>query len=236
MRFLALLALLLGVCAARAGEPTALERLQGKVVLTAAKSPYLVTHSLIMGAKDTLTIEPGVELRVDGYLKLMLRGVVRIQGTAKNPVRIVSAKEDANWMGLHLITDDRPVEIRGLVVEDAFRNTVSSATGIIAQSRFSDNYYGLWIESAPGLALEDCDFTGNRYGLTLEKGALAISKSRIDENVVGVWLEGDAKLDGAGNLFRKNQATDVSRPADADRQTASGRLPKSTLQAVEAKF
>ncbi len=215
---------------------TALERFEGKVTLKASGSPYLVTSSLVLSSQDTLIIEPGVELLVQGYRKLLLRGVVKIKGTLKKPVRMASADSNESWVGLHISTGNNPVEIQGLQVENAFRNIVSASKGKISQSQFVGNYYGLWVEKSPEMFLKECEFRENRFGVSVADGVLSLSKSQIHDNVFGAWLDRDASVVGQGNLIQSNQTADISAPSDSTRQGNAARFPKGTLQTVESQF
>lgn len=223
-------------CTVFAHAATELVKLEGHVFLRAAQSPYLVNRSLVLSMKDTLTVEPGVEIRIQGYQKVILRGAVQIAGTAKKPVRILAADSSESWVGLHLSPGNNRTEIRGLEVHNAFRNTFRGVQGVISGSTFSNNYYALWIEESPSLQITDCRIEANRYGLTVSSDSLRLEKTTITQNVFGVWLEGSARISPLTNQIQQNQEANLSTPSDSSRQTASGRISKHALQMVEARF
>lgn len=229
-----LLALLLSATVAFAG--TELTAFRGHVHLVAAKSPYLVNRSLVLSTTDTLTVEPGVEIRVNGYYKLMLRGAINILGTEKKPVRILAEDSTANWVGLHLSTGENLVQIQGLEVRNAFRNTFSAVRGELRKSTFEGNYYALWVEDSPSLLITECSITHNRYGITVGSDSLQVSKSSLVSNVIGVWLEGQGKIASSENTLGQNTESDISTPNDPARQGIASRYSRRTLQTVESRF
>lgn len=215
---------------------TELTSLRGHVRLTESRSPYVVPRSLVLSMSDTLTVEPGVEIRVAGYYKLMLRGTVRILGTDKKPVRILSDDSSASWVGLHISSGSNPVRIQGMEIRNAFRNTFSSVQGEIRKSTFQGNFYAVWAENSSTLRFVDCFMTQNRYGVTVGSDSLRVEKSVIQGNTFGVWLEGSAKLLQAGNKVTGNSEVDLSSPQDATRQGLASRYSRRTLQMVESAF
>ncbi|HSQ42391.1 MAG TPA: right-handed parallel beta-helix repeat-containing protein [Fibrobacteraceae bacterium] len=212
---------------------TPLQSLHGHVILSAAGSPYLVETSLVQTPRDTLVIEAGVRVLVDGYRKILLRGCVRIHGTASQPVIFSSADSTDSWIGLHWATGSKAMDVQELVVQNAFRNTVSASSGQMFQCRFQGNYYGLWVDDSPNLRLVRCEFQRNRYGLAVGSGILQISSSKISKNVYGIWLEGQGQIHGLENQIANNTEEDspaITKPIS--RSYYSQRL----LQALEARF
>jgi hypothetical protein len=71
-------------------------------LLTADKSPYLVTGDLTVGPAATLTIEPGVTLRVAGNAAIRVRGQLVARGTARAPIQFVPGVEQQadDWKGI----------------------------------------------------------------------------------------------------------------------------------------
>lgn len=233
MRFVMALMLGLGTLAF-AG--TDLNGFQGKVHLTAAKSPYLVNHSMVLSVNDTLIVDPGVEIRIMGYHKLMLRGCVRIKGTAKKPVKIIADDSSASWVGLHFSTGANDVSIEGLEVRNAFRNTFSGVKGKIQKSLFEGNFYAMWVEESPNLSFLDCAVTHNRYGITVGSDSITVSRSRIQANAIGIWLEGAGKIHQESNSVSLNTEQDLSTPKDPSRQGLVSKFTRRALQAVESSF
>lgn len=71
--------------------------------LEAAKSPYYMSCNAFLPLGQSLTIEPGVEIRVEGLYEFRIMGRLFSSGRTDRPIRFVSAKripEKGDWIGL----------------------------------------------------------------------------------------------------------------------------------------
>jgi len=71
--------------------------------LEVAKSPYYLTYDVIIPETETLTIEPGVEIRVEGRYQIKVRGRLISGGEPGRMVRFYSAASTprkGDWIGL----------------------------------------------------------------------------------------------------------------------------------------
>ncbi len=68
-------------------------------VLQKKHSPYLVVGNLEVPKGRTLRVEPGVQLRFQGYYKLDVRGALDARGSAAEPI-LITADTCAGWAGL----------------------------------------------------------------------------------------------------------------------------------------
>lgn len=67
------------------------------------RSPYFMSCDALLPAGQTLEIQPGVEVRVEGRFQFRIIGTLMAQGTADAPISLVSASEAPNkgdWLGL----------------------------------------------------------------------------------------------------------------------------------------
>ena len=119
----------------------------GKISLLEKDSPYILEQGVVLGSTDTFEVEPGVTVLMGEYAKLMLRGPVRILGTEAKPIAFRSADSSESWNGIHFVSSSKPFEVKNLIVENAFRNTVFRARGIFENVKYVNNYYGLWIDT-----------------------------------------------------------------------------------------
>ena len=206
-----------------------------KVFLQEKDSPYVLEQSVVVGATDTLVIEPGVTVLMGEFAKLMIQGSVKIAGTNDKPVVFSGADSVANWNGLHIMSSAQPFEIKNLTVENAFRNTIFRSSGTLENVNFFNNYYGLWVDESPNVTLARCTFAHNRYALSVRAGRVVSNGTSISENVYGLYLETEGKLDGDTDLIRNNQESDIRSEA-ADLKTSKKRVRRNVWHNIEARF
>ena len=206
-----------------------------KVFLQENDSPYVLEQSVVVGAKDTLVIEPGVTVLMGEFAKLMIQGSVKIAGTNDKPVIFSGADSVANWNGFHIMSSAGPFEIKNLTVENAFRNTIFRSSGTLENVNFFNNYYGLWVDESPNVTLARCTFAHNRYALSVRAGRVVSNGTSISENVYGLYLETAGTLDGDTDLIRNNQESDIRSEA-ADLKTSKKRVRRNVWHNIEARF
>lgn len=226
---------LLFACVAVAGEMPFPPIENGKVKLVVADSPYLLEQGAVFSAKDTLEIEPGVTVLMGEYAKLMFRGSVKIIGTDAAPVVFKSADSVKSWNGVHFVSANRPFEIKNLIIENAFRNTVFRSKGIFENVKFVNNYYGLWVDDVPEVFLARCDFVRNRFALSVRAGKVISADSKITENVYGLYLEAGGNYNGDLSAIKGNLESDVRKESD-ELAGAGKRVSRSVWQRIETGF
>ena len=207
----------------------------GKVLLKEKDSPYVLEQGVVVGEKDSLVIEPGVTVLMGEFAKLMIQGAIKIAGTNDKPVVFSGADSVANWNGFHIMSSARPFEIKNLTVENAFRNTIFRSSGTLENVNFFNNYYGLWVDESPNVTLARCTFAHNRYALSVRAGRVVSNGTSISENVYGLYLETEGKLDGDTDLIRNNQESDIRSEA-ADLKTSKKRVRRNVWHNIEARF
>ncbi|MDR1759104.1 MAG: right-handed parallel beta-helix repeat-containing protein [Fibrobacter sp.] len=208
---------------------------KGKHVLQASESPYLLEGSAVLSVNDTLIVEPGVEVQMNGYARLLLRGKVSVLGTAEKPVVFHSADSSESWNGFHLITGSRTFLIRNLIVKNAFRNTVTESAGTFENVKFESNYYGLWVQNSPKLNLSKCSFTHNRFGLSVESGVVSGRELAIEKNTFGLYIEQGAAFRGDRALIRNNLEKDERSEAE-ELAVKHKKVPQKVWRRLEEGF
>ncbi|MCQ2104834.1 MAG: hypothetical protein MJZ26_03480 [Fibrobacter sp.] len=207
----------------------------GKVKLLESDSPYVLEQGVVFSANDTLIVEPGVTVLMGEYAKLMLRGPVKIIGTDAKPVVFRSSDPSETWNGLHFVSSNRPFEVKNLVVENAFRNTVFRSKGIFESVKFVNNYYGLWVDDVPEVFLARCEFTRNRFALSVRAGQVLSADTKIFNNVYGLYLEAGGKFEGDMSLIKNNLEADVRKEAD-ELSSQGKRVNRNVWHRIETGF
>lgn len=205
----------------------------GVILLKQENSPYALSENFALQPSDTLRIEPGVTVLMGSYAKLLLNGAVEILGTEKQPVKMLSADTTESWNGIHFISSNSPFLVKHLIVENAFRNTVSQASGIFEGSEFIDNYYGLWIYASPLTVIKHCKFSRNRFALSVASSIVNAEGLHASKNIYGLYLEGNSKFNGSKDGIKDNMEADVREGSVA---SGKDRVPLSVWQRVEAQF
>ena len=208
---------------------------EGKVFLQEKNSPYVLEQGVVVGPNDTLVVEPGVTVLMGEFAKIMLQGTIKLLGTSEKPVVFSGADSVMNWNGFHIMSCSRPFEIKNLIVENAFRNTVFRSSGTFENVRFSNNYYALWVDESPSVSLVHCKMKQNRYALSVRAGRVVLNETSVSENVYGLYLETEGKIDGDTDLVRNNQESDIRSEA-ADMKTSKKRVRRNVWHNIESFF
>jgi len=69
---------------------------------TAADNPYIVQGDITVLENESLTIEPGVEVRFDGAYKLFIQGDLSAMGVLGDSITFTSNTGEYNWRGIDL--------------------------------------------------------------------------------------------------------------------------------------
>jgi len=134
-------------------------------IWSAEESPYIIAREAIVPEGETLTLEPGVEVRLQSAnqdadkARLVVQGVIHAVGTQQQPI-VFSADGYGNWGAVMLQDTDS-------------ENNQFIHCRFNSADRFYDgdeNVYGALALYASHAAIIDCQFTGNaRYGLAVRE-------------------------------------------------------------------
>jgi hypothetical protein len=207
----------------------------GKLSLHEKDSPYILEQGVVLSSTDTFAVEPGVTVLMGEYAKIMLRGPVEILGSESKPVVFRSADSSESWNGLHFVSGANPFEVKNLVVENAFRNSVFRTRGVFENVKFVNNYYGLWVDDVPELVLSRCEFSRNRFALSVRGSKVHSLDSKIFNNVYGLFLEAGGDFQGDLALVKGNLESDVRRESE-ELAGSRKRVSRSVWQRIETGF
>ena len=144
-----------------------------------AGSPYTVTTTIIVGANATLTVDPGVEIRVGPSLALTIGsqafgpGTLRVLGTAPEPVLFTSdgGSTAGSWNDIFFTEFAAPesiishaiIEFAGGKGANTGSITISNSQPLIENTTIRDSAQsGIWADytagSLTGLTITSCNF------------------------------------------------------------------------------
>lgn len=137
-----------------------------------SESPYIVTGDVILFPGYTLAIEPGVTVLFYPNTRLIIRGILKADGTESH--RITFTCPNGRWYGISIATE------LGGKATIRFANFYNASTAVyislsnpgypvveIYDSVFANNSIGLggYVGSG-GTLVEKCTFENNTYGIT----------------------------------------------------------------------
>lgn len=133
-------------------------------ILSAEKSPYLVTENISIQPNTALLIQPGVVLQFMPGTGLNINGQIMASGTSDDPIIFRAAEngEDKSWAGITITGEEqailRNVDISGAVAGIAIENGKLS---LQASHIHGTTSRGLYARNA-AVSIMDCEFSDNR--------------------------------------------------------------------------
>ncbi len=188
---------------------------------TLANSPYNVTADVNVPAGQTLTIEPGVIVNINGLYQIKAVGVINAQGTETDSIRFLST---SRWKGFRLESTTQtsnfkhcyiekvdnginpinsPVNIIKCRINDALNNCISiygiggPANTLIKQSKISGSIKsGINISQNSNVVIDSCEIYNNGLGTQYFGGIHLQNQSVNGENnpmISNNWIHHNAK-------------------------------------------
>ena len=162
-----------------------------------SESPYIVTGNVLVASGVTLTIEPGVNVKVNSGLYIKNEGIIIAVGTSGNKITFESSSVSpakSDWSGIRI----RPT---GGSAIDGSQNYSSGSQFKYVVIKHAD--IGLYIYDA-GLHVSYTEFDTNNYGVEIRKtDGVVIDNSTFTENTAGIWSEYETYSpdDTTGNIL-----------------------------------
>lgn len=204
----------------RAASQTCTTTIPGGVVVgetwTTAGSPYCVTGDITV---SLLTIEPGVQVLVDGPFKIEVLTTITAIGTAAEPI-LFSAKDPADtenlWHGLKFQSTPAGSNLTHCIIEHSSDSGLSLINSspilkniILRNNSTTDTGGGLDAVIDEGdLVLQDCTVTDNTSGshggginAIMGTGSLRLSRCVVSNNTANI---SNASRNAVGGGIRVN--------------------------------
>ncbi|RLD53359.1 MAG: hypothetical protein DRJ05_16610 [Bacteroidetes bacterium] len=159
-------------------------------------SPYIVTGDIVLFPDKVLTIEPGVEVKFDGYYTLEIRGTIEAIGNETDSIKFVSniLNEKDAWNRIQILNSSQNANglfefcqvkhsTDGIAVECCWGNEDS----YISHSLFENNTLGLYNYAGWDLPIDNCLFLYNTTAV--RSSDKNISNSTFMYNETGIKAE-----------------------------------------------
>ncbi len=128
-------------------------------IWTLEDSPYIVTGNITVAENKILTVEPGAEIRFDGWYQINVKGTLNAVGEKENYITVTSNWDSpyvGSWEGIKLDSSSENNVIQYAVIE-------------YANIGIENNYYSC----AQNLTVENSIFNNLRYGIIQCKGLIS---------------------------------------------------------------
>ena len=148
-----------------------------------SNSPYIITGNVLVTSGITLTIEPGVTVKVNSGLYIKNEGIISAVGTSSDKITFESSAGSpvkSDWVGIK-------IRSTGGSAIDGGQNYSSGSQFKYVVIKHAD--IGLYIYDA-GLHISYTEFDTNKYGVEIRKtDGVVIDFSTFTGNTAGVWSE-----------------------------------------------
>ena len=219
---------------------------------TLDESPYLLTQSVLINEGVTLTIEPGVEVRIGDNLGIRVDGALIAQGTEEKMIVFTSAigTTPGSWSAINFTDtspdatfDDEGNYTDGCILEYCRINygggagamgviQINDSSPFISHCEISSNEGssagGIWAQNASELRITDNTISENSgYGIYTSGGTITISNNTISGNSGGygggIYARGGT-ITVSNNTISGNSRSgiDTSGTATVSNNTISG--------------
>ena len=170
------------------GEPTVLPSVVSRdLVLSSAKSPYLVEDALVVLPGAKLTVQPGTVVWFR-RMGIVVKGELNIMGTADDPVRMAGMGV-SGWKGILLDQSRAGNVLSYCTISNAEFGFKASGSNVkFDHCLLQDNKWGIVLEETTAEIHESLIRTSEKTGISARKSQLLVKGSTISENGFGGFL------------------------------------------------
>jgi len=163
-------------------------------------SPYILSKDFEIKSGATLTIEPGVDIKLDNNVQIKVNGSLNAVGSAEQPISFSNISEN-KWLGINFVsgTADKNNNFKYINVTGAkdgilIGTTASSFSDPVISNVNISNCGNAMKINSPEYTIKDSKFNNNtNIGLTTTtKGSdLTITGSDFSHNNIGLDVNGE---------------------------------------------
>jgi hypothetical protein len=170
------------------GEPTVLPPVVSRnLVLSSAKSPYLIEEALVVMPGAKLTVQPGTVVWIR-RMGVVVKGELNILGTVDDPVRMAGMGL-SGWKGILLDQSRAENVLSYCTISNAEFGFKASGSNVkFDHCLLQDNKWGIVLEETAAEIHESLIRTSEKTGISARKSRLLVSGSTISENGYGGFL------------------------------------------------
>jgi hypothetical protein len=165
--------------------------------------PYMVTTSPTLGASASLTVEPGVEVRLGSNTYIYNYGDLQVNGSDENGV-IFTRDQAARWTYIRFLSGATGSLSYATVEFASYGLHVNTAAPEVDHCRLQNNTNGYYGEATATSYIHNCLIANNDYGVRSRSGSdPLINQNSIMQNYYyGVLQEDiDFTIDAEGNYW-----------------------------------
>jgi parallel beta-helix repeat protein len=156
---------------------------------------------------SSLIVSAGVNVRLEGYRTITIKGLAIAEGTQDRPIifssvdRARGSAERPTWNGIEIRGKDSNGRFRHCRFEGAFRNLSWESNPVFDSCEFTGNHYALYCTKKAVPHIENCSFHQNTYGIASDYASPIIAGNIITNNVIGIFLQiSSSALVGRNNI------------------------------------
>jgi len=173
-------------------------------------SPYIITGDVAIFPEITLTIEPGVEVRFDGYYSIEVRGMINSIGTIDNKIVFTSNKANPDMNDWNEIKFNNSTNTQATFEYCNFfyghwvctiMPTGDDGSMSFTNCKFENNETGIAGYSSYGIEITSCEFNYNKWGVSMADKT--ITNSIFYRNEYGI--HSGERIDVRNSTFQENE-------------------------------
>jgi hypothetical protein len=170
------------------GEPTVLPSVVSRdLVLSSAKSPYLVEDALVVLPGAKLTVQPGTVVWFR-RMGIVVKGELNVMGTADDPVRMAGMGV-SGWKGILLDQSRADNVLSYCTISNAEFGFKASGSNVkFNHCLLQDNKWGVVLEETTAEIHESLIRTSEKTGISARKSQLLVMGSTISEHGLGGFI------------------------------------------------